>query len=141
MSRQPHSGKGAEADAPRLALRWIESRATPSGEWRVTWELENRAAEALTLDTVWLPHGQFRGQGRTKLDGLELKTGRPTRLVTTVRYDSVPGSTVNNAFVILEARWRDTPWRVLARLQIEIDPRGTPLPRVERVTSQPIGVS
>jgi hypothetical protein len=106
-----------------------------SGWWRVSWLLQNRAAESLCLEDAWVPHGRFRGEGHLSL-GAQLVPGGWYRLELNVWAQEKPGTVVLNAFLILQVRGKTLGWRVFVRMRIEFPLSGGVRPIVELVTVQ-----
>ena len=104
-----------------------------SGEWRVRFLVRNLSASQISLQEGWLPHGRFRGRGRVPLN-VALESGEEMELNFEVRASESPGTTVENAFLIL----RTDAKRVFTRMRIEFDGTATAHPIVEQVTSQPV---
>lgn len=100
--------------------------------WLVAWHVQNLLEQALVLEEAWVPHGRFRGEGHVRLD-LEIPPGGATLVHLRVAAHEVPGTLVENAYLILRASQR---WRVFARMRVEFDADGTPRPVVEAVTAQ-----
>jgi hypothetical protein len=115
---------------PRVTVR-IDSVAADGepGRWRVAWLVQNRGDSTIELESAWIPHGRFRGQGRLPLE-YKLEANETRRLEFRVAAHEAPGTVVENAFLILRARG----WRIFTRMRIEFDPSGIPWPVCE-VTS------
>ncbi len=111
------------------------------GRWRVGWQVTNRSDRPLELLAAWCPHGRFRAPTWELAPAPALMPGESRAIETVVTCDERPGTVVENAFVILRARWGDEPWRILARLEIRVDEYGAPHNAVVLITTQPIGFS
>ena len=92
------------------------------------------------LESAWVPHGRFRGEGRVALS-LSLAPGETGEVELTVRAQEPPGTLVENAFLILRARLAETPWRIFARMRVEFDAKAHPRPVVESVTFQRVAAA
>jgi hypothetical protein len=110
-------------------------------EWRVTWQIENRSAQPLALLAAWLPHGRLRAPERPLEPPPVLQPGESTRLELVGAWDEMPGTVVENTFVIMRVRWGDEPWRILVRLLVTADAAGAPVNTIELITVHPIGFS
>jgi hypothetical protein len=122
---------------PRVRIEVVDCRAAGDqpGRWRVTWLVHNDEPEALEMDNAWLPHGQFRGDGRMPL-ALRAAGGASARLELAVAASEAAGTVVHNAFLILQVSGRGRAWRVFARMRVEFDAQARPRPIVEVLTSQ-----
>jgi hypothetical protein len=85
-----------------------------------------------------VPHGRFRGDGHVPLDVLVPPHGSVQVELEVACPTEPPGALVTNAFLILRAQSAEEPWRILARMRIEFDTSGVPVPIVETVTVQSI---
>jgi hypothetical protein len=56
-------------------------------------------------------------------------------------FDELPGSIVENAFLILRVQWRNSQWRIFVRFLVTADSDGRPETRTELITTQPVGFS
>ena len=103
-------------------------RPAGPGAWDVTWRVSS-LREPVVLESAWVPHGRFRGDGRRNFG-----PGEPLPLSLTMRVhaDEPPGTVVENAFVILVL----SGWRVFVRMRVEFDSRRVPNPVPELVTLQ-----
>ena len=101
------------------------------GQWLVRWRISNPGREPLRLEDAWVPHGRFRGEGHVPLT-LTVEPGASSPVELNVSAEEPPGSVVENAYLIL----RSSAWRFFARMRIEFDVAGTPVPSVETLTTQ-----
>jgi hypothetical protein len=115
-------------------------RAAQSGQWIVSWRLRNEAAEPLTIDAAWLPHGQFRGDRTELRPPLSLPPGQAAELDLPVHWDET-AARIENAFLILTVHWRGEPWQILARLTIEVGSDAGPDAQPQNMTVQRVGFS
>ena len=117
-------------------------RGSEAGTWQITWRIQNLSADALVVESAWVPHGRFRGAGRLSLtpprivlpgDGLELKLA--------VHAEEAPGTLVENAFLILRVSLAGAAWRVFIRMRVEFDAQAAPHPIPELMTVQSAGAA
>jgi hypothetical protein len=127
---------------PHLRFEVVACRpGARAGEWQVTWRVEN-LGQAVVIDSAWVPHGRFRGQGRVNfVPPRALPGGESALLELTVHADEAPGTLVENAFLILRVSLAGAAWRVFARMRIEFDASGAPRPVPELVTLQSAGAT
>lgn len=138
LDSRPLSG----GPGPQVHLEVLSVRAgTSTGHWLVSWLVRNQGSGPVRLLTSWLPHGRFRGQQRQLSPAPLLLPARTTRLELPVLCSEPPGTVVENAFLILRVGWEEREWRVLARLRVEVDEKGTPWPVTETITAHPVGFS
>jgi hypothetical protein len=110
---------------PRLQVEVASVRPVQPGVWQVTWKLAGQDV----LESAWVPHGRFRGEGRLTLSPAQ---ALPLSLTMTVHADEPPGTVVENAFLILVL----SGWRVFVRMRVEFDSQAVPNPIPELVTLQ-----
>jgi hypothetical protein len=136
MARPSRGVASGSVGPPRVSIRRIDVAAGETADqWRVGWFVQNEAPDLLLVTGAWVPHGRFRGPGRVPLH-LQVPAGAAVLVELGVRAREPPGTAVDNAFLILEARYCGLPWRIFARMRIEFDTR--PRPRCELVTTQAI---
>jgi hypothetical protein len=109
--------------------------ADEPGRWLARWVVHNDGPAPVELDTAWIPHGRFRGDGRLPLSG-EIAPKASGELKFLVTASEAPGTRVENAFLILRVNVQATAWRVFVRMRIEFDAEAVPTPVVESVTTQ-----
>jgi len=122
--------------APRLRIDVVGCRPASGepGRWHVAWLVHNDEPVALELHNAWIPHGRFRGAGRLPLAAV-IESGGSARLEFSVAASEAPGSTVQNAFLILQVSAGASAWRIFARMRVEFDAQAVPRPIVEVVTT------
>jgi hypothetical protein len=125
--------------APRVGVTVdaVEPDLEP-GRWRVAWVIRNEGADTIALESAWVPHGRFRGEGRLSIDH-ELEAGESRRLEFRVAAREAPSTVVENAFLILRARSQEHGWRIFTRMRVEFDSQGVPRPICELTTVATIG--
>jgi hypothetical protein len=121
---------------PRLDIEVADCRRGPwPGSWDVSWQITNRSGQPLRLESAWVPHARFRGEGRLNL-ARPLAPGDHLDLELPVHAQEAPGTVVENAFLILRLSVAGVPWRVFVRMRVEFDAEATPHPIPELVTLQ-----
>ncbi|HET6643969.1 MAG TPA: hypothetical protein VFG65_00555 [Fimbriimonadales bacterium] len=111
------------------------------GRWLFTWRIHNRTDHPMHCSRIRVPHGKFKAEERRLEPSLGIATRDSATLAVSVYCHESPGSTVENAFLILFTEWRGTRWRIFVRLRITIDPEGQPETKTELVTAQKVGFS
>lgn len=114
---------------------------TTSDRWLVAWHIQNLGRHPLQLLAARLPHSRFHSEERELVPLPHLLPGERARLEFAVACSGLPGTVVENAFVILRVLWREEPWRVFARLRVVFDEQGGPQTTTEVVTVQRVGFS
>jgi hypothetical protein len=129
----------SRSDPPALGISIVSSlqlAATP--RYDVTWRIENEGSEEIEIEESWLPHGQFRASRETFDPPLILPARNSALHRRSVDVVVEPGRVVENAFLILRARYAGDAWRVFVRMKIEAAPDSGMRPIVEAVTTSPI---
>lgn len=125
---------------PHVVLDQVSRVRAPSpGRWLVSWQVQNLGEGTLKILSTRLPHSRFRCEEGELDPGLILRPKESARLDLPVKCEGPPGTTVENAFLILRVLWSEEPWRILARLRVAIDGEGAPETTTELVTTQPVG--
>ena len=132
---------GRREIGPRLTVKEVSRRVVGSGRWHVAWEIRNLGKAPLRLVTARLPHGRFRSRERALRPAPTLSPGEQARVEASVACGGLPGTVVENAFLILRVRWRDEPWQVFARFRVVFDDDGAPATVTERLSAQRVGFS
>jgi hypothetical protein len=109
--------------------------------WVVGWRIRNLGDQQLRLLAARLPHSQFRCEEIELAPPPEIMAGESASLELLVECRELPGSVVENAFLILRVFWLGESWRILARLRVLFDEQGAPKSTTEVVTTQPVGFS
>jgi hypothetical protein len=112
-----------------------------SGRWLVTWRVQNSGQQPLQLLAARLPHSRFRSEERALIPVPQLLAGESAQLEFAVACGGLPGTVVDNAFLILRVLWLEEPWRIFARLRVVFDEQGGPQTTTEVVTVQRVGFS
>jgi hypothetical protein len=137
------AGSEPEKDhGPAISLRQgATNRAEVQGQWLISWEVLNHAAEPITIVAVRLPHGQFKSDKQDFTPALNLAPGETERFQTSVRCDEPPGLVTENAFVIFSAVRLGVRWRIFVRIRVVVNPEGAPETTTELITTQKVGFS
>jgi len=132
----------ASAAGPSLAVTAEACQPTPdAGVWRMTWRVRNDDVEPVSVLAAWLPHGRFRSPRRDLDPPATIAPAGDETLDFFVACREDAGTVVENAFVILNLRWRSADWRVFARLRVSFREDGAPDAETVLVTTQPVGFS
>jgi len=128
--------------APEIELRQLSLEWNGVMEcWSIGWRIKNNAAHSLRIDSVRLPHGQFKADERCFEPALVLSSGQDARFQTAVRCDEPAGLVTENAFLIFQVMWLGAPWRIFVRVRVVVDSQREPATGVELITTQKIGFS
>ena len=71
----------------------------------------------------------------------KLLPNQSAQLVFSVACSELPGTIVENAFLILRVLWLEEQWRAFARLRVTFDELGGPQSITEVITTHKIGFS
>jgi hypothetical protein len=107
----------------------------------VAWQIQNLGQQPLRLLAARLPHGRFRSEERELIPTPELLPGERAQLEFPVACSELPGTVVENAFLILRVLWLEEPWRIFTRLRVVFAAQGEPRTTTELVTVQRVGFS
>jgi hypothetical protein len=131
----------AAEPGPQIALRQVGAVQSGVGYWSVEWEIENRGNDRIQILAARLPHGQFKSDEIRFEPPVELLAGRSHRFRVSVRCHEPSGVVTENAFVILDVIWWGKPWRVFARVRVDVNSYGKPVATPESITTQKVGFS
>jgi hypothetical protein len=133
--------RAERASGPEIELQQLSAeRNGQRGCWRIGWRLKNLGARRLRIQSVRLPHGQFKSEEIRFEPAIDLKPDEEAPFQTLVRCDEPTGDVTENAFVILYVIWLNEPWRVFVRIRVVVSFDGKPQARTESVTTQKVGV-
>ena len=128
--------------SPRLLIEAAYCRAgAVQGQWLAVWRVHNRGREPVVILSTWLPHDKFANPQQDIDPPVRLAPGGSTLLELPVACNELPGSVVENAFVILRLLWLGQLWRAFVRLRVTVDNSRTPQYICESVTVHPAGFS
>ena len=117
------------------------SRDTRSLRWVVEWKFVNRGGASLDIQSVQLPHGQFKTEEERFEPQIVLAPRAESRFSTDVRCDEPPGPVTENAFLIFRVIWLGAPWRIFVRIRVAVNASGEPQTEIESITTQKAGFS
>jgi hypothetical protein len=112
-----------------------------TGDWNIGWRVQNTGAKSVKLNSVRLPHGQFKAAEKQFDPPLELSAGLSAQFQTLVYCNAPAGLVIENAFLLFHAIWDGDPWRIFARIRVAVNDRGKPESTTELVTTQKVGFS
>ena len=112
-----------------------------SSRWRIAWHIQNLGPQPLQLLAARLPHSRFRSEEHVLVPPPQLSPGERARLEFPVACGEVPGTVVENAFLIVRVLWGEESWRVFARLRVVFDEQSEPQTTTVLVTVQRVGFS
>ena len=127
---------------PRVTVEQVSRRiADHPGFWMMGWNIRNDSRDSLEIVKVAVPHGRFRGREADLQPAIRIPPSERRQLEVRVACAEKPGTTVENAFLILSAKFKREDWRILVRLSVDFNDSGEPHTRTERVTVQEVGFS
>jgi hypothetical protein len=128
--------------SPRLLIEAAPCRAgAVQGQWRAAWRMDNLGRDPVVLLSTWLPHDKFAHPRQGIDPPVQLAPGGSTVLELPVACHELPGSVVENAYIILRVLWRGQHWRVFVRLRVTVDDSSIPQHLCESITVHPVGFS
>ena len=114
---------------------------TTSRRWAIEWKIVNRGEASLKIQSVQLPHGQFKAEGQRFEPQIVLQPRAEARFRTDVCCDERPGPVTENAFLIFHAIWLGESWRIFVRIRVVVKAKGEPQTEIESITTQKAGFS
>jgi len=111
------------------------------GQWRIVWSLNNQGKRQLRINSVRMPHGQFKADEQRFEPPITLESGASEEFESAVRCDEPAGLVTENAFVILYADWLNGVWRIYARIRVTVNADALPETITESITYQKAGFS
>ena len=131
---------GQDRREPKLGVEALFcDPAGTEGCWSASWRIRNLSQQRVEIVSVWLPHDNFASRRRVFNTPLRLPSMDSEVLEIHVACDELPGSVVENAFVILQLEMDGRTWRVFARHRIALDDAGVPHHKCQSVTVHPVG--
>ena len=127
---------------PKIALQQIAvMQNAANGLWTIYWQVDNPGDDALIINSVKIPHGQFKSAIRYFTPALELTAGASERFESLVQCHEPVGPVTENAFVIFHCHWGGEAWRIFVRIRVEVQASGEPHATNQLITSQKVGFS
>ena len=134
--------RNVEGSGPQIRVEQVgRSRKLKPGRWLCDWRVDNLTGNAVELFTARVPHGKFRSEERNFEPPLKILGGESARVQMLVRCDELPGTFVENAFLILLIKWLNARWRTFVRFLVTVDSDARPKTRTESITTQRVGFS
>ena len=131
-----------ESEDPSIAVEQIErTRTANSGGWRFRWRVRNQTEKAMRPVSVRVPHGKFKAEECKFVPSIEIAAKDSFVLEVAVTCDEPPGTTIENAFLILLVDWQQSHWRFFVRLRIGVNQHGEVDTKTESITAQRVGFS
>jgi len=128
--------------APEIELRQLSSEWNGVTErWSIAWRTKNKAAHSLRIDSVRLPHSQFKAEEQRFEPALMLSPSADVRFQSAVRCDEPVGRVTENAFLIFQVMWLGEPWRIFVRVRVAVGSNREPHAEIELITTQRAGFS
>ncbi len=109
--------------------------------WLVAGRVRNLGQRPLQILSGRLPHSQFRSEERELSPIPKLLPNESAQLVFSVACSELPGTIVENAFIILRVLWLEEQWWAFVRLRVTFDELSGPLSITEVITTHKIGFS
>src|SRR5439155_26698644 len=127
---------------PQIAVKQVTAECDETiGCWNISWLVRNLARYPMRIQSVRLPHGQFKSEERRFEPAMDLNGGEEVQFRTLVRCDEPSGLVTENAFVIFYVIWRGEPCRIFVRLRVVVNSDGKPETATELITTQKVGFS
>jgi len=117
------------------------SRGAEPNRWLVAWHIRNLGQRPLQILSGRLPHSRFRCEEREFGPIPKLLPNESAQLVFSVACSELPGTIMENAFIILRVLWLEEHWWAFVRLRVTFDELSGPLSITEVITTHKIGFS
>jgi hypothetical protein len=131
-----------ESEEPRIEVEQVERGASEKpGLWLFKWRVRNLTEIPMSLLSVRVPHGRFKGEERKFGPAVNVAARDQFILDLAIACQEPPNTIVDNAFLILFVNWQEIQWRFFVRLQITIDRQRRPATTTESITVQQVGFS
>ena len=128
--------------APEIELEQVSVERNGVTElWRIGWRIKNGGARSLCIESVRLPHGQFKAEEQRFEPALLLSSGQEAQFYSVVRCDEPAGVVTENGFLIFHVGWSGAPWRIFVRVRVIVQSKREPKAAVESITAQRVGFS
>ena len=134
--------KKSRNQKPRVTLKQGPTeRDAQTHRWNIGWVLRNSERYPLRIQSLRLPHDQFKSEGKSFEPPVDVNGGEDLEIQTLVRCDEPVGHVTDNAFAIFYVIWLGAPWRIFARLRVVVNPDGKPETETTVITAQKVGFS
>jgi hypothetical protein len=131
-----------ESEEARIEVEQVERGTSDSpGRWLFKWRVRNVTETPMSLFSVRVPHGKFKGEERKFAPAIKIAADDHFIIDLAIDCQEPPKTIVDNAFLILLVNWRKNQWRFFVRLRIRIDQQGQPEATTESITVQQVGFS
>ena len=131
-----------ESDEPSIDVEQVERRRSAnSGEWLFRWRVRNQTEKAMRLVSMRVPHGKFKAEECKFVPSIEIAAKDSFVLEVAVTCDEPPGTTIENAFLILLVDWQQSQWRFFVRLRVGVNQQAEVDTETESITAQRVGFS
>jgi hypothetical protein len=131
-----------ESEGPSIEVEQVEQgRSLNPGRWLFRWRVRNVIETPMSLLSVRVPHGNFKGEERNFGPAVKIAAHDHFILDLVVACREPPNTIIENAFLILLLNWQENQWRFFVRLRITIDQQGQPETTTESITVQQVGFS
>ena len=131
-----------ESEEPSIAVEQVERcRNANFGGWLFRWRVRNQTEHAMRAVAVRVPHGKFRAQECRFVPSIEIVPKDSFVLEVAVTCDEPPGTTIENAFLILLVDWQQSQWRFFVRLRVVVNQQAEVDTETESITAQRVGFS
>jgi len=127
---------------PEIAVKQERlTRDRAMARWCILWQIINTGPVPFAVQSLKLPHGQFKADEYKFEPVINLSPGAMREIQTWVRCDEPQGLVTENGFLLFELNCGGADWRVFVRIRVVVNERGEPHARVERITRQRVGYS
>jgi len=127
---------------PHVTLKQgLTERDARTQRWNIAWVLKNLARYPLRIQSVQLPHDQFKSEENRIEPPVDVNGGEQLQVRTLVRCDEPVGHVTDNAFVIFYVIWLGEPWRIFVRLRVVVNPDCKLETETQVITAQKVGFS
>ena len=128
--------------SPKLAVKQAGlTRDHAAARWGIVWQIVNTGTVPFAIQSLKLPHGQFKTDDYKFDPVINLSPGAMREIQTWVRCDEPQGLVTENGFLLFELNCGGADWRVFVRIRVVVNERQEPHARVAWITHQRVGYS